>query len=103
MFAAAPLVIATGGVNRHNGIIEGREFACQLTEAGVPDGVIRVEDQSKDTWQNVELSPPSMTPNPTAKPRTEQHARSSKGAAPQGDPTIYHPQPNRRSHHMTNG
>ena len=33
---AAPLVIATGGVNRHNGIIEGREFARQLTEAGVP-------------------------------------------------------------------
>ena len=27
----APLVIATGGVNRHNGIIEGREFARQLT------------------------------------------------------------------------
>jgi hypothetical protein len=41
---SAPLVIATGGVNRHNGIIEGREFARQLTEAGVPAGVIRVED-----------------------------------------------------------
>lgn len=52
----APLVIATGGVNRHNGIIEGREFARQLTEAGVPSSVIRVEDQSKDTWQNVKLS-----------------------------------------------
>jgi hypothetical protein len=53
---SAPLVIATGGVNRHNGIIEGREFARQLTEAGVPDSVIRVEDQSANTWQNVELS-----------------------------------------------
>ena len=53
---AAPLVIATGGINRHDGIIEGREFARQLTQAGVPDSVIRVEDQSKDTWQNVELS-----------------------------------------------
>jgi uncharacterized SAM-binding protein YcdF (DUF218 family) len=53
---AAPLVIATGGVNRHNGIIEGREFARQLTRAGVPGDAIRVEDQSKDTWQNVELS-----------------------------------------------
>jgi acetyl esterase/lipase len=56
---AAPLVIATGGINRHNGIIEGREFARQLTQAGVPDSVIRVEDQSKDTWQNVELSLPT--------------------------------------------
>jgi DUF218 domain len=52
----APLVIATGGVNRHNGIIEGREFARQLTEAGVPGSSVRVEDQSSDTWQNVELS-----------------------------------------------
>ena len=53
---AAPLVIATGGINRHDGIIEGREFARQLTQAGVPASAIRVEDQSKDTWQNVELS-----------------------------------------------
>jgi uncharacterized SAM-binding protein YcdF (DUF218 family) len=57
---AAPLIIATGGVNRHNGIIEGREFARQLTQAGVPDSAIRVEDQSKDTWQNVELSLPHL-------------------------------------------
>jgi hypothetical protein len=57
---AAPLVIVTGGVNRHNGIIEGREFSRQLTEAGVPGSVIRVEDQSKDTWQNVELSLPYL-------------------------------------------
>ena len=57
---AAPLVIATGGINRHNGIIEGREFARQLAHAGVPDSVIRIEDQSKDTWQNVELSLPHL-------------------------------------------
>ena len=57
---AAPLVIATGGVNRHNGIVEGREFARQLTGAGVPGDVIRVEDQSKDTWQNAELSLPYL-------------------------------------------
>ena len=57
---AAPLLIATGGINRHNGIIEGREFARQLTEAGIPAGAIRVEDQSKDTWQNVELSLPYL-------------------------------------------
>lgn len=56
----APLVIATGGVNRHNGIIEGREFARQLAEAGVPGSAVRVEDQSADTWQNVELSVPHL-------------------------------------------
>jgi uncharacterized SAM-binding protein YcdF (DUF218 family) len=56
----APLVIATGGVNRHNGIIEGREFHRQLTAAGVPSDVMRVEDTSGDTWQNVELSLPYL-------------------------------------------
>jgi hypothetical protein len=57
---AAPLIIATGGVNRHNGIVEGREFARQLTEAGVPASAIRVEDTSANTWQNVELSLPYL-------------------------------------------
>jgi hypothetical protein len=33
---SAPLVTATGGVNRRTGIIEGREFARQLTEAACP-------------------------------------------------------------------
>ena len=27
----APLLITTGGINRHNGIVEGREFARLLT------------------------------------------------------------------------
>lgn len=57
---AAPLIIATGGVNRHNGIIEGRDFARQLTEGGVPASVIRVEDRSANTWQNVEMSLPYL-------------------------------------------
>jgi DUF218 domain len=57
---AAPLIIATGGVNRHNGVVEGREFARQLIEAGVPDDAIRVEDASANTWQNVELSLPYL-------------------------------------------
>ena len=57
---AAPLIIATGGVNRHNGINEGREFARKLTQAGVPERAIRVEDQSANTWQNVELSLPYL-------------------------------------------
>jgi acetyl esterase/lipase len=52
----APLIIATGGINRHDGIVEGREFARQLAAADVPASAVRIEDQSKDTWQNVELS-----------------------------------------------
>jgi len=56
----APLLIATGGVNRHTGIVEGREFARQLITAGVPEHVTRVEDQSADTWQNVEWSLPYL-------------------------------------------
>lgn len=54
----APLIIATGGVNRHNGIIEGREFRRALVERDVPDEVIRYEDRSADTWQNVEFALP---------------------------------------------
>jgi hypothetical protein len=57
---AAPLIIATGGVNRHTGIVEGRELARQLAEAGVPESAVRVEDQSRDTWQNIELSMPHL-------------------------------------------
>jgi uncharacterized SAM-binding protein YcdF (DUF218 family) len=56
----APMLIATGGVNRHTGIVEGREFARLLTTAGVPEHVIRVEDQSADTWHNVEWSLPYL-------------------------------------------
>jgi uncharacterized SAM-binding protein YcdF (DUF218 family) len=56
----APLVIATGGVNRHNGVVEGRNFYRLLTESAVPDSSIRVEDQSVNTWQNVELSLPFL-------------------------------------------
>jgi uncharacterized SAM-binding protein YcdF (DUF218 family) len=56
----APLIIATGGVNRHDGTVEGRDFARQLAAAGVPASAVRVEDQSEDTWQNVELSLPYL-------------------------------------------
>lgn len=56
----APLIIATGGVNRHNGIVEGREFRRLLVERGVPDAAIRHEDRSVNTWQNVELSLPFL-------------------------------------------
>jgi hypothetical protein len=57
----APLIIVTGGINRHNGIVEGREFRRFLTESGVPDRVIRVEDQSANTWQNVEFALPYLS------------------------------------------
>jgi uncharacterized SAM-binding protein YcdF (DUF218 family) len=56
----APLIIATGGVNRHTGIVEGREFLRMLTELGVPAQVIRYEDRSENTWQNVELAMPFL-------------------------------------------
>lgn len=56
----APLIIATGGVNRHNGIIEGQEFRRLLVERGVPAKVIRVEDQSANTWENVERAMPFL-------------------------------------------
>ena len=56
----APLIIVTGGINRHNGIVEGREFARQLAAADVPASAVRIEDQSRDTWQNVELSLPYL-------------------------------------------
>lgn len=54
----APLIIATGGVNRHNGIVEGREFHRRLIEHGIPDAVIWYEDRSADTLQNVSFALP---------------------------------------------
>lgn len=54
----APLIIATGGINRHNGVVEARLFRDLLIERGVPDAAIRCEDQAADTWQNVEFSLP---------------------------------------------
>jgi uncharacterized SAM-binding protein YcdF (DUF218 family) len=56
----APFVIVTGGVNRHNGIVEGREFHRLLIRNAVPDNVIRVEDRSVSTWQNVEFALPYL-------------------------------------------
>lgn len=56
----APFIIVTGGVNRHNGIVEGRTFHSWLVAGGVPDQVIRVEDGSANTWQNVEFALPFL-------------------------------------------
>ncbi|WP_110945956.1 YdcF family protein [Streptomyces avicenniae] len=56
----APLIIATGGVNRHNGVVEGSMFRDLLLERGVPESVIRYEDRSANTWQNVEFARPFL-------------------------------------------
>lgn len=56
----APLIIATGGINRHNQVNEAREFHRVLTGHGVPEDAIRIEDQSASTWQNVEFSLPFL-------------------------------------------
>ena len=56
----APLIIATGGVNRHTHINEACEFHRILTGSGVPDSAIRVEDRSANTWQNVEFALPFL-------------------------------------------
>ncbi|MEV0620490.1 YdcF family protein [Nonomuraea sp. NPDC050404] len=56
----APLIICTGGVNRHDGINEARTFHRFLLERGVPDKAIRCEDRSLNTWQNVEYAAPFL-------------------------------------------
>jgi uncharacterized SAM-binding protein YcdF (DUF218 family) len=56
----APLIIATGGVNRHNQVNEAREFRNILTGSGVPETAVRVEDRSASTWQNVEFALPFL-------------------------------------------
>lgn len=50
----APLIILTGGVNRHTGVIEAEEHHRLLLEHDVPDTVIRYEDRSATTQGNVE-------------------------------------------------
>lgn len=56
----APLVIVSGGINRHTGIIEAHEFRKLLVERGVPESAIRCDDQAANTWQNVEFSLPYL-------------------------------------------
>jgi DUF218 domain len=57
----APLIIATGGVNRHDGSTEGQQFARRLADAGIPADAMRVERRSENTWQNVELALPYLS------------------------------------------
>jgi uncharacterized SAM-binding protein YcdF (DUF218 family) len=58
--SVAPLIIATGGINRHNQVNEAREFHRILTSSGVPETAIRIEDTSANTWQNVEFALPFL-------------------------------------------
>jgi len=45
----APLVIVTGGVNRHDGRVEGPWLRDELLERGVAAEAIRVEETSANT------------------------------------------------------
>jgi hypothetical protein len=56
----APLIIVTGGINRHTGIVEANMFRDLLIERGVPGKVIRCENRAANTWENVEFSLPYL-------------------------------------------
>ncbi|MBT8223987.1 MAG: hypothetical protein HKP61_08450 [Dactylosporangium sp.] len=56
-----PLVIATGGMNRHTSVIEAREHQRILIGLGVPESVIHVEDRSTAGPSNC-CAPSSPTP-----------------------------------------
>ncbi|GLZ78211.1 hypothetical protein Afil01_30180 [Actinorhabdospora filicis] len=49
----APLIIVTGGINRHDGRVEGPWLRGELAARGVPADGIRVESTSANTEQNV--------------------------------------------------
>jgi len=56
----APLIILTGGVNRHTGVLESQEHRRILIDLGVPETVIRDESRSVTTRGNVELTLPFL-------------------------------------------
>lgn len=56
----APLIILTGGANRHTGVIEAEQHRRVLLEHGVPEAAIRYEAQSTTTEENVEQSRPFL-------------------------------------------
>ena len=79
----APLIIATGGINRHNGIVEGREFHRLLREDGVPEGAVRCDDTSANTWQNVGFAMPHLREGPGRQLRSRRTAPAECGNDPQ--------------------
>lgn len=56
----APLVILTGGVNRHTGVVESVEHRRVLVELGVDPAAIRHEITSLTTRANVEHAMPFL-------------------------------------------
>lgn len=56
----APLIILTGGANRHTGVVESVEHRRVLVALGVDDRVIRHEAASLTTQENVELALPFL-------------------------------------------
>lgn len=56
----APFIVLTGGVNRHNGVIEAQRFREFLLAGGVSEKAIRWEDRSANTWENVENASPHL-------------------------------------------
>jgi uncharacterized SAM-binding protein YcdF (DUF218 family) len=56
----APLIILTGGVNRHTGVVEAHVHRRILLERGVPETAIRYEDSSTTTGENVERALPFL-------------------------------------------
>src|SRR6266536_5120026 len=56
----APLIILTGGVNRHTGVVEAHLHRRILLEHGVPDAAIRYEDSSATTGENVQRALPFL-------------------------------------------
>jgi hypothetical protein len=56
----APLIILSGGVNRHTGVVEAEEHRLILLERAVPERVIRYEASSTTTRGNVEQTLPFL-------------------------------------------
>jgi uncharacterized SAM-binding protein YcdF (DUF218 family) len=56
----APLIILTGGTNRHTGVVEAHVHRRILLERGVPEGAIRYEDSSTTTGENVQQALPFL-------------------------------------------
>ena len=54
----APMIIVTGGVNRHTGVIEGQQFRRLLIQRDILATDIRCEDRSTNTWENVAFAGP---------------------------------------------
>ncbi len=56
----APVIVLTGGVNRHTGVVEAHEHRQILRANGVPETAIRYEDTSVTTQGNVEQALPFL-------------------------------------------